>query len=192
MKRYAAIFLLLALLTPLESAAQRGHGFWHQEWSKDERGDSIALVHILPVYVFSRPVDLRRYRRLVNAVKKVYPLAQTAREEMERMEAELCRLPTAKEQRAYAKSVEKRIKAKYTPVVKKMTRFEGRVLLKLIDRETDYTGYNIIREFRGGFVAGFWQGLAKIFGNDLKLEYDAEGDDRMIEQIVIYYELGWL
>lgn len=192
MKRYAAIFLLLALLPSLEMSAQRGYGFWHQEWSKDEHGDSIALVHMLPVYVFSRPVDLRRYRRLVNAVKKVYPLAQTARKEMERMEAELCRLPTTKEQRAFAKSVEKRIKEEYTPVVKKMTRFEGRVLLKLIDRETDYTGYNIIREFRGGFVAGFWQGLAKIFGNDLKLEYDAEGEDRMIEQIVIYYELGWL
>ena len=73
-----------------------------------------------------------------------------------------------------------------------MTRTEGRVLLKLIDRETEYTAYEVLREFRGGLVAGFWQSVSRIFGQNLKSEYDAEGEDRMIEQIIIYYEAGLL
>lgn len=125
-------------------------------------------------------------------VKKVYPIAKTARAKMAEMEAELLRLPTKKEQRAYIKQVYDEIKDEYTPVLKHMTRTQGRVLLKLIDRETDRTAYDVLREFRGGFVAGFWQGISKIFGQDLKSAYDKEGEDRIIEQIVAYYEAGLL
>ena len=183
--------LLAALLFPAQAAAQQRHGFWHQEWSID-RGDSIPLVHILPVYVFNRKVDLRRYRRLVDAVKKVYPIAQTAKAKMADMEEELSRLPTKKAQKEYIRRIYHEIKEEYTPVLKRMTRTQGRVLLKLIDRETEYTAYEVLREFRGGFVAGFWQGISRIFGQNLKSEYDKEGEDRIIEQIVIYYEAGLL
>ena len=190
MKKWLLLLGMLATLHPMVQA-QSGRGYWHQEWST-EQGDSIALVHILPVYVFSRPVDLRRYRRLVDAVKKVYPIAQIAKAKMADMEAELTRLPTKKAQREYIKTIYDQIKEEYTPVLKRMTRTQGRVLLKLIDRETEYTAYEVLREFRGGFVAGFWQGISKIFGQDLKSEYDKEGEDRVIEQIVIYYEAGLL
>ena len=108
------------------------------------------------------------------------------------MEEELCRLPTKKAQKEYIKQIYHEIKDEYTPVLKHMTRTQGRVLLKLIDRETEYTAYEVLKEFRGGFVAGFWQGVSKIFGQNLKSEYDREGEDRMIEQIVIYYEAGLL
>ena len=182
-------FVLLAALPRVQ--AQGGRGFRLQEWSV-ERGDSIAVVHILPVYVFSRPVDLRRYRRLVDAVKKVYPIAKIARARMDEMEEELRRLPTQKAQKEYIKGVYDQIKEEYTPVLKHMTRTQGRVLLKLIDRETEYTAYEVLREFRGGFVAGFWQSVSKVFGQDLKSEYDKEGEDRIIEQIVVYYEAGLL
>lgn len=186
------ILLLLALGAALSGVqAQGGRGFWHQEWEV-ENGDSIPMVHILPVYVFSRPVDLRRYRRLVEAVKKVYPIAKIARAKMADMEEELCRLPTKKAQKEYIRKIYHEIKEEYTPVAKRMTRTEGRVLLKLIDRETEYTAYEVLKEFRGGFVAGFWQGISKIFGQDLKSHYDKEGEDRMIEQIIIYYEAGLL
>lgn len=184
------ILLLLALGAALSGVqAQGSRGFWHQEWEV-ENGDSIPMVHILPVYVFSRPVDLRRYRRLVEAVKKVYPIAKIARAKMADMEEELCRLPTKKAQKEYIRKIYHEIKEEYTPVAKRMTRTEGRVLLKLIDRETEYTAYEVLKEFRGGFVAGFWQGISKIFGQDLKSHYDKEGEDRMIEQIIIYYEAG--
>ena len=191
--RTTYLLLLLALLLGAcaEVRAQGGRGFWLQEWSV-EHGDSIATVHILPVYVFDRPADLRRYRRLVDAVKKVYPIAKIARAKMAEMEGILLELPTKKAQKAYIKQVYNQIKEEYTPVAKHMTRTEGRVLLKLIDRETDYTAYEVLREFRGGFVAGFWQGISRIFGQNLKSEYDREGEDRIIEQIVIYYEAGLL
>lgn len=191
--RTTYLLLLLAVLlgTCTEVRAQGGRGFWLQEWSV-EHGDSIATVHILPVYVFDRPADLRRYRRLVNAVKKVYPIAKIARAKMADMEKVLCSLPTKKEQKAYIKRVYNEIKAEYTPVLKRMTRTQGKVLLKLIDRETEYTAYEVLREFRGGFIAGFWQGVSRIFGQNLKDEYDREGEDRIIEQIVLYYEAGLL
>lgn len=190
-----AIFILAALLLLAGGQAlyaQRGgRGFWHQEWTVDN-GDSIATIHILPVYKYSRPVDLKRYQKLVRAVKKVYPIAKKAREEMQAMEDELCALPTKAEQKKYVKGVEERIKNEYTPVLKKMTRYEGKILVKLIDRETEYTAYQIVKEFRGGFVAGFWQGIARLFGQNLKTGYDKSGEDRMIEQVITYYELGWL
>lgn len=192
MKKCVILLVLLLWLFVLPCSAQRGRGFWHQEWSMDERGDSIALVHILPVYKYSRPIDLRRYQRLVRAVKKVYPIAKKAREEMQAMEEEMCSLPTKSAQKKYVKEVESRITAEYTPVLKKMTRYEGKILVKLIDRETDYTAFQIVKDFRGGFVAGFWQGIARLFGQNLKTEYDKDGDDRMIEQVVLYYEAGFL
>lgn len=188
-KACLAILLLLSALPELR--AQSGRGYYYQEWIV-ENGDSIARIHLLPVYVFSRPADLRRYRRLVDAVKKVYPIAQTAKTKMADMEEELLRLPTKKAQKAYIRQVYHQIKDEYTPVLKHMTRTQGRVLLKLIDRETEYTAYEVLKEFRGGFVAGFWQGISRIFGQNLKSEYDKEGEDRMIEQIVLYYEAGLL
>lgn len=191
MKKWLILLAVLFTAALSEAQAQGGRGFWHQEWAV-EKGDSIPLVHVLPVYVFSRPVDLRRYRRLVDAVKKVYPIAKIARAKMATMEEELTRLPTKKAQKEYIKQVYHEIKDEYTPVLKRMTRTQGRVLLKLIDRETEYTAYEVLKEFRGGFVAGFWQGISKIFGQDLKSQYDKDGEDKMIEQIVIYYEAGLL
>lgn len=188
-------WLLCALLSCCTLSAAhgqyKGNGYWHRERVVDH-GDTITMIHILPVYVFSRKVDLRRYQKLVEAVRKVYPVAQAARAKMDEMEAELTRLPTKKAQRAYIRDVYAQIKEEYSPVLKKMTRTQGRVLLKLIDRETEYTAYQILREFRGGFVAGFWQGVSRIFGQNLKSEYDKQNEDRMIEQIVIYYEAGLL
>lgn len=190
--RLGRIILFLLVSTSFgEVRAQQQHGSWQQELAV-ENGDTVPMVHVMPVYVFSRPVDLRRYRRLVDAVKKVYPIAQIAKKRMARMEEDLCRLPTKKEQKEYIRQVYHEIKEEYTPVLKHMTRTQGRVLLKLINRETEYTAYEVLKEFRGGFVAGFWQGVSRVFGQDLKSEYDKEGEDRMIEQIVVYYEAGWL
>ena len=95
-------------------------------------------------------------------------------------------------EKEYIKQIYHEIKDEYTPVLKHMTRTQGKVLLKLIDRETEYTAYEVLKEFRGGFVAGFWQGVSRIFGQNLKSQYDKDNEDKMIEQIVIYYEAGLL
>ena len=176
-------------LQPQQSRRARGYT---RAWVEVEQGDSVQNIAVLPIYVFRRPADLRKYQRMVIAVKKTYPIAKVARQRMAEMEEKLLTLPTRKAQKAYTKQVEQQIKEEYTPVLKKMTRSQGKVLLKLIARETEYSSYEIVREFRGGFTAGFWQGVAKIFGANLKTEYDREDEDRMLEQIVTLYEAGLL
>ena len=135
---------------------------------------------------------MRRYQRLIRQVKKCYPLAKQARLEMESMERQLLAIGDKKEQEKLAKQLQKQLIKRYTPEILKMTVSEGKVLLKLIDRETEYTAFQIIKDFRGGFVAGFWQMFAKMFGNDLKTDYDPKKRDRTLEQVVHYYEMGWL
>lgn len=191
MKRLVIVLTLLALAVPTLSAQRRSRGYWHRE-ALVTKEDTILVVHMLPVVKYNRKPDLRRYQRLVRAVKKVYPLAKEARREMEEMEMQLSQFTTKKEREAHMKGVQKRLIRKYTPILLKMTFFEGQVLLKLIDRETEYTAFQIVKEFRGGFVAGFWQAIARLFGNNLKLEFDPNKRDLMLEQIVHYYEMGWL
>ncbi len=176
-------------LTPLQERRARGYT---RAWVEVEKGDSVQNIAVLPIYVFRRPADMRKYQRMVIAVKKTYPIAKYARRRMAEMEEKLLTLPTRKAQKAYTKQIEQEIKEEYTPVLKKMTRSQGKVLLKLIARETEYSSYEIVREFRGSFTAGFWQGVAKIFGANLKTEYDREDEDRMLEQIVTLYEAGLL
>lgn len=190
-KRLLILLLSLIAICAVSFGQRRDRGIWYQT-ATIENGDSIAVVHILPVRKYARKKDMRRYAKLIRAVKKVYPIAQEAKREMALMEEELRRLPSKKDRELYTKGIQKMIIKKYTPVLKRMTVYEGRVLLKLIDRETEYTAFEIVKEFRGGFVAGFWQAMARLFGNNLKLEYDPDGSDKMLEQIVVYYEAGLL
>ena len=191
MQKVIIILLLTLFIAPFCVAQRRARGFWHQEWTVD-KGDTIPLVHILPVRAYARKPDMRRYQRLIRMVKKVYPLAKQVRIEMDEMERQLLAVEDPKEQQKLTKELQKRLIKQYTPVVLKMTFSEGKVLLKLIDRETEHTAFQIIKEFRGGFVAGFFQAMAKMFGNNLKLDYQPETRDQLIEQIVTYYEMGWL
>ena len=189
--RVVILLLLVAFVVPSALAQRRSRGFWHQEWTVD-KGDTIPLIHILPIRKYARKPDMRRYQRLIRQVKKCYPLAKQARIEMEKMERQLLAVKDKKEQEKLAKQLQKQLIKQYTPVILKMTISEGKVLLKLIDREPEYTAFQIIKDFRGGFVAGFWQMFAKMFGNNLKLEYEPETKDKVLEQIVTYYEMGWL
>lgn len=189
--RIVILLVLLSLVAPFVTAQRRSRGFWHQEWTID-KGDTIPLIHILPIRKYARKPDMRRYQRLIQMVKKCYPLAKQARLEMDRMEQQLLAVKDPKEQEKLSKELQRRLIKQYTPTILRMTFSEGKVLLKLIDRETDHTAFQIIKEFRGGFVAGFFQAMAKLFGNNLKLEYEPETRDKTIEQIVTYYEMGWL
>lgn len=187
--------LCLALVSLTFSASGqrriRERAYWHSEWVV-ENGDSIPIFHITPIRKYARKPDMRRYARMVRAVKRVYPIAEEAKTLMASMEQELLALPNKKQQKLYIKGIEKRLVREYTPVIKKMTIYDGKILLKLIDRQVDNTAFEIIKEFRGGFEAGMWQALAKIFGNNLKTDYDPEKDDQLLERIVTLYEKGLL
>ena len=111
---------------------------------------------------------------------------------MHNLDEELAKYEKRKDQKEYTRAIEDALKEEISPVLWKMTRYEGKILLKLIDRETNHTAFGIIKDFRSGFTAGFYQMLAKLFGNDLKLEYDPDGEDAMLEEIVKYYKAGLL
>jgi hypothetical protein len=190
-KLYILLLFTIICALPVDAQRRRNRGYWHQEWEVIN-GDSVAVIHLNPVRKYARKPDMRRYARMVRAVKRVYPLAQEAKVLMASMEQELLALPNKKQQKLYIKGIEKRLIREYTPVIKKMTIYDGAVLLKLIDRQTDDTAFEIIKEFRGGFEAGIWQALAKMFGNNLKTDYNPETDDQLLERIVTLYEKGLL
>jgi hypothetical protein len=197
MKRFLSILLLLVvLLVECDVAsAQRWRplrGVRTVRWEVDNRGDSVMHVELLDVRVYHRARDLKKYQRMVNAVKKVYPLAQEAARRMENFDAELAKMETKKERKKYTESIEEALKEELTPMLWKMTRYEGMILLKLIDRETNHTAFKLIKEFRSGLTASFYQLLAQMFGNNLKLEYDPTGEDEMLEYIVKQYRAGVL
>ena len=156
------------------------------------KGESILTVELKPVTVFARKADMRRYERLIRIVKKVYPIARYANERMLQLEAELARIPTKREREQHVKAVEKELIKTYTPILKRMSISQGRILIKLIDRQTGSTSYALLKEFRGSISAAFWQTIARIFGSNLKDHYDAEGEDRIIEMIIKMYEAGEL
>lgn len=198
MKRLVVIMLcaLVALFLDTPDAAaqsrrQRVRGASAARWQRDKAGDSVLYITILPVRV-GGGVNLKEHERMVRAVKKVYPLAKDAAHRLELLDEELRELERKRDQKAYMKVVEDALKSEITPMLWKMTRYEGKILLKLIDRETDSTVFGIIKELRSGFTAGFYQALARLFGNNLKLEYDPEGEDAVLEQIVLYYNAGML
>ncbi|MFI3278603.1 MAG: DUF4294 domain-containing protein [Rikenellaceae bacterium] len=183
------IFLFIVVLSPCKARSPKR--YWHRT-VEVERGDTIIHYKMYPVFCFAKGLDKQKHRRLILAVKKVYPIAMLAKEKMAAMEEELAALPTKKEQRQYIKGIYREILDEYTPTIKSMTRTQGRVLIRLIDRETEYTAYEVLHEFRGAFIASFWQGVGRIFGQDLKSEYGSSNEDQIIEQILIYYKAGLL
>jgi hypothetical protein len=97
-----------------------------------------------------------------------------------------------KERKDYLKDVEKDVFAQYEGDMRQMTITQGRLLIKLIDRETQNTSYSLIKDYRGKFSAALWQGIARIFGTNLKEEFDAYGEDAVIEQIIREIDAGRL
>ncbi len=136
--------------------------------------------------------DLQRFNKLLRDVKKVYPYAEIAKQIFEKHRTELENAPSEKEKDKTMKTVENELKKEYSGILKQLTISQGKILIKLVDRETENTPYQIIKEFRGTFSAIVWQGIALLFGSNLKEEYDANGDDRDIEYIVVGIEGGWL
>ncbi|HLO60739.1 MAG TPA: DUF4294 domain-containing protein [Bacteroidales bacterium] len=136
--------------------------------------------------------DLRQYRRLIYNVKKVYPYAKLAGARYAEVIAHRDSLDRKRDQREYIKQVEDEILQKYEAELKELTITQGRILIKLIDRETRYTSYDVVKELRGGFEATFWQTIARLFGSNLKTRFDPEGEDKALNEIMIMIEKGEL
>lgn len=159
--------------------------------------DTIAIVNLQEVYIFPKVKfkskrDEAKYDKLVRDVKRTLPYAKlvydTLIETYEYMET----LPTEKARQAHLKRMEKELFDQYKPVLKKLSFSQGKLLIKLIDRECNQSSYNLLKAYLGGFRAGFWNLFAGMFGASLKAEYDPKGKDAMTERIVVLVENGLL
>ena len=132
------------------------------------------------------------YYRLVRNVKKTLPIAKEVNRAVIETYEYLLTLPDEKAREKHLQMVEKGVKEQYTPRLKKLTFSQGKLLIKLINRETDSSSYELVKAFLGPFKAGFYQAFAAIFGASLKKEYHPEAEDILIEQIIILVENGQL
>lgn len=157
--------------------------------------DSVPMIMMKEVYIYADRIfksnnEAQNYYRLIRNIKKVYPLAKLCQFKLDDYNQYFKVARTEKEKRQFIKRQEKELKEQYTPVIKDLTFTQGKILLKLIYRETGDSSYDIIKEYRGAVRAIFWQMFARIFGNDLKMKYDPYGEDQSIENIVQLIEHG--
>ena len=162
-----------------------------------EGGDSIQYMEMNNVYVFP-PVSFdskkqqAAYMRLVKNVKTVLPIAKEANIIMMETAEYLETLPDKAAREEHMKRVEQGILKEYKPRMKKLTYSQGKLLIKLVYRESHSSGYELIKAFLGPIRAGFYQAFAWAFGASLKKEYDPEGIDRLTERVVLMVEAGQL
>lgn len=151
------------------------------------------IMPALPKYApltFKNDRERAEYNRLVYNVKKVLPWAKLAKLTIIETVEVLDQLPDKRSRDAHIKEVERGLKAQYGPALKKLTRSQGRLLIKLVNRECNQTGYAIAKAFIGPFKANLYQGIAVLFGNSLNKKYDPDGDDRYTERVVRMVEAG--
>lgn len=149
-------------------------------------------VWIYPPMKFRNGSDEAYYWRLVRNIKILLPYAKYAYYTIMETYQYIQTLPNEKQRRDHINRVKKDLFSEYKPILRRMSRSQGRLLIKLIDRECNQTSYDIIKAFLGPFQAGFWNLFASLFGSSLKSRYDPNGEDAIIERIVNQVEEGAL
>ena len=160
-------------------------------------GDSIQYMEMQNVYVYPEPTfkskrQQQAYLKLVRNVKKVLPIAKEVRQMLIETAEYVETLPTKKERDEHLKRVEDAVVKEYKPRMKKLTFAQGKLLIKLVDRECNSTAYEAIQAFIGPVRAGMWQAFAWMFGASLKKGYHPDGVDRLTERVVLMVEAGQL
>jgi uncharacterized protein YicC (UPF0701 family) len=153
---------------------------------------TLPTLVVYPYRVLGNDRFSREYIALAQKVRKVYPYARLAIQVLNEINDTIAKMDKDRARRRYIKEYEKALLSEHKTELIKMKVSEGRILIKLIDRETGKTSYNLVEEMRGTMSALFWQGLARLFGETLKVNYDPKGKDFLIEEIVIKIEQGKL
>lgn len=158
-----------------------------------ENGDTTYFDKLDPIWIFAhkQTKDWKQYYKLVYYFARVYPYAMASKRLQEIVDSTIVADNMGRMKRdRYMNQVQKQLFVDFEGALRTMTINQGRVLLKLIDRETGQSSYSIIKEYKSGLAAGFWQGIAKLFDNDLKSQYDPEGADRELEELVQMWHAG--
>ena len=154
---------------------------------------NLPVVSINEQRIFKTKKEEKKYWRMVRNVKKALPYAQIAKQKLDKYESQLDG-KKKRERKVIMKQVEEELLAEYSEELKGLTITQGRILLKLIDRETGHTSYELVESLRGWLSANFWQGIAKLFDADLKSDFNPKesADDAMIDEIVVRINNGEL
>ncbi|MGI8893533.1 MAG: DUF4294 domain-containing protein [Bacteroidia bacterium] len=195
MKNVIKILLMVSGFIPVTIYAQQPAQLPDGRSVTLMNSDSMPLVHLPSVEITDATSAealerLRAYNKLKRDVKKAYPYAKLAATKFGEMEQKMSTIKNKRERKKYVKETEKELKDQFTEELKNLTVNQGRILLKLIDRETGNTSYEVIKTMRGSFNAFVWQGFARFFGSNLKDDYDPEGEDETIESIIRGIESG--
>lgn len=153
---------------------------------------TLRLIYVYPELKFKNKRQERYYYKLVRDVKKTLPLAKEVRNAVIETYEYLETLPDEEAKQKHIKAVEKGLKKQYTPRMKKLTFSQGKLLIKLVDRECNQSSFQLVRAFMGPFKAGFYQTFAALFGASLKKEYRPDDEDKMIERVATLVENGQL
>lgn len=186
MKKWLSLWILLLISGLAFSQNTQGN---QKKATVLEVKDSLPVVELKQVNIYPRHGlfsfwNRWRMTRLIYNVKKVYPYAKTAGKLLHRYSKQLEQVKSESERRKIMREAENQLKARYGHQLEQLNFTQGIILIKLIDRETSKSSYKLVKELRGSFVAFFYQGLARIWGYNLKVKYDPKGRDRKIEAIV--------
>lgn len=191
-----AFILLIFIVLPTLTIAQLPDGRSVTLGTKSGN-DTIPMVNLPVVDIYdaidpAQAANLKKYLKLRRDVLRAYPYAKLAAQQLKLINDSTAKIKSERARKKFIKETEDELKEKFEKDLKNLTYTQGRILIKLIDRETGNTSYKLVKELRGSLQAFFWQSMARIFGSNLKSEYDAEGEDRMIEGIVQAIERGEL
>lgn len=185
---------LIPLIENPELKIQPYEGYY---WALIE-GDTVKVIQMRPIYVYPQLKKFKsvkaekHYWKTVRDVKKTLPYAKLIYEILVETYRYMETLPDDESRQKHLEKMEKEIFEQYKPILKKFTLSQGKMLIKLVNRECNQSSYEIIRAFLGSFRAGFWQTFGKIFGVTLKSEWDPDGKDKDIERVCVLVEQGLL
>lgn len=190
------LFFPLILLSLVDLQAQEADTLPKTVPGKIIEGDTVPLVEVKSAYVYP-PYEFKnnrqkvKYSRLVYNIQKVYPYAKLAGEKLKEFQVVLDTISDKREQKRFAKEAEKKLEDEFGDDLRDLTFSQGKILIKLIYRQTGNSSFEIVQELRGKFTAFIWQTMASLFGYNLKTGYDPEGEDRQIEEIIILIDQGY-
>ena len=149
-------------------------------------------IYVYPPQTFKNSAEEEKYKKLIRDVKKTLPYAKYVYGTLIETYEYIMTLPTEKEREEHLKQIEKDLYAEYMPILSKMTLSQGKLLIKLINRECNQSSYDLLKAFLGPTRAGFWNVFAGLFGASLKTSWDPNGKDAAIERVVELVEMGVL
>ncbi len=202
MKRFQIFLILLIVLLGTTVLAQsKGDEFVPRGGARlmaqVNGNDTILLAFLHDIWVFPRSTFKNKaqekyFWKTVRDVKRTLPYAKLISSELNQVNMKLVSLKTEAERKKFMNQFEKDAFKKHEANLKKMTVNQGRILMKLVDRECDKTTYDLIKLYKGSFTAFFWQGVARVFGSNLKSEFDASDKDKVLERVIVLVEAGQL